>query len=578
MLKYSGDGTLSSVDHTDQHILEQYIGRLAEDFEFFCQELWVAVGLPDLAQHQREFARWLQHGPRRRGIRAFRGASKTWVTLAYCIWRLFKDPNDRVMVVSKSEKHARDSLYMVRKWIGQVKWLQHLSPDKRAGHRDSSTKFDVGPSEVDRTPSFVAASITGQIQGSRSNCIIADDCETPENTMTLEQRDRLRERVKEFDNILIPGGDIIFLGTPGHMESLYTKLADSGFTFKAWPVRLPITEELIPDLADELQDRLDKGESPGSPVWPERFHTEELIEREASEGRSTFGMQYMMLTHLGDGLQYPLILRDFIVFPVQRDKAPLTIAWGTTNDRGGSTRCEDIISLGFGTDGFYSPIMYDKDWDTYSGTKMWIDPSGRGIDKTAYAIVSHLNGNLFVKAVGGFDGGYSTEVLEGLAYQARQHGAREIFVEDNFGQGMFRQLFEPVLQRHFVERGSEEHPDGWGATIEGVRAVGQKELRIITALEPIMNQKRLILHPDVAANEELQRQLTRITRERNCLRHDDEVESLAMCVKQWQEIMNSDPERGASEKRQRWIDEKVNEHYAAMGLVQKQKNRWFQHH
>lgn len=569
---------MPDINSSEQAVLEAYIERLATEFEFFAEQLWEEIGMPELAQHQREIAGWLQYGPRRRGVRAFRGASKTWVTLAYCIWRLFKDPNDRIMVVSKSEKHARDSLYMVRKWIGQVEWLQHLAPDKRSGHRDSSTKFDVGPSEVDRTPSFVAASITGQIQGSRSNCIIADDCETPENTMTLEQRDRLRERVKEFDNILIPGGDIVFLGTPGHMESLYTKLAESGFSFKAWPVRLPTIAETIPDLADELTARLEDGEPAGSPIWPERFNTEELTEREASEGRSTFGMQYMMLTHLGDGLQYPLVLRDIMVFPVQRDKAPLTIAWGTTNDRGGSTRCEDIPSLGFGTDGYYSPIMYDNDWSTYSGTKMWIDPSGRGTDLTGYAIVSHLNGTLFVKAVGGFEGGYSAEALEGLAYQARLHGAREIFVEDNFGQGMFRQLFEPVLQRHFVERGSDEYPDGWGATIDGVRAVGQKEVRIITSLEPVMNQKRLVMHPDVAKDEGLQRQLTRITRERNCLRHDDLIESLAMCVKQWEESLNSDPERGASRKRQEWIDEKVKKHYAAMGLETTDGDRWFKHH
>lgn len=563
---------------SDEKVLEAYVTKLAGDFEFFAEQLWDSIDMPDIAEHQRHIAQWLQYGPRRRGVRAFRGASKTWVTLAYCIWRLFCDPNERVMVVSKSEKHARDSLYMVRNWIGQVPWLQHLSPNKKSGHRDSSTKFDVGPSEIDRTPSFTAASITGQIQGSRSTCIIADDCETPENTMTLEQRDRLRERVKEFDNILIPGGDIIFLGTPGHMESLYTKLAESGYTFKSWPAKLPSTDEMVDDLSDELRDMLEAGVEVGTPVWPERFTTEELLEREASEGRSTFGMQYMMLTHLGDGLQYPLVLRDFIVFPVQRNKAPLTIAWGTTNDRGGSTRCEDIPSLGFGTDGYYSPIMYDNDWTEYTGTKMWIDPSGRGADKTAYCIVSHLNGTLFVKALGGFDGGYSTQVLEGLAYQAKQHGAREIFVEDNFGQGMFRQLFEPVLQRHFAERGSEEYPDGWGATLEGVRVIGQKEVRIITSLEPVMNQKRLVLHPDVARNEELQRQLTRITRERNCLRHDDEVESLAMCVKQWEDIMNTDSARGANRKRQEWIDEKLNEQYEAMGIIARNENRWFQHH
>jgi len=559
----------------NQKQLEAYVGRLATDFPFFSQELWDAIEMPELAEHQRQMAVWLQEGPRRRGIRAFRGASKTWVTLAYCLWKLFCDPNERILMVSKSEKHSRQSLFMVRRWISQVPWLQHLQPDTRGGQRDSATQFDVGPAPNDRTPSFTAAAIQSQITGVRSSCIVSDDVESPTNTVSLEQRERLRELVKEYENIIIPSGDIIYLGTPHHQESLYDKLAESGYVFRAWPARLPGPEEMIRDLAPELQERLSEGDPVGASVWPERFTETDLMEREAAEGRSTFLMQYMMVTHVGDGNQYPLRLTDLVVFPVQRDKAPLTIAWGQTNDRGGTTRCEDIRSLGFGTDGFFSPIMYDSDWSGYTGTKMWIDPSGRGADKTAYAIVGHLNGTLYVKAVGGFDGGYSAKVLEGLAYQAKLHNVREIYIEDNFGQGMFAQLFAPVLQRHFVEE-SDEYPKGWGATIDGVRVSGQKEIRIITALEPVMNQHKLVFHPDVARNEELQRQMTRITRMRHCLKHDDELEALAMCVKQWEESMATDPERGASRHREDEIERLLNEQYAAMGKT-RVGPRWFQH-
>ena len=108
----------------------ELISRLANDFEFFLETLWTEIGLPPIAEHQRWIARFLQDGPRRRGIRAFRGASKTFVTLGYATWRLFRNPNERVLIISKSEKHSKDSLYMVRKWIGQVPWLQHMTPDR----------------------------------------------------------------------------------------------------------------------------------------------------------------------------------------------------------------------------------------------------------------------------------------------------------------------------------------------------------------------------------------------------------------------------------------------------------------
>ena len=558
--------------------LRAYVGKLAGSFVFFAQELWKAIDMPELADHQCQIAEWLQEGPRRRGVRAFRGASKTWVTLAYCAWRLFLDHNCRILLVSKSEKHSKDSLYMLRRWVGQVPFLQHLTPDRRGGQRDSATKFDVGPAENDRTPSFTAASITGQITGTRANVIVSDDAETSENTLTLEMRDRLREQVKEFENILIPGGDIIILGTPHHQESLYTKLSDSGYIFKAWPARYPSEEEKIDDLYDTLLERLDNGSvSPGDSTWPSRFTDEELAEREASEGRSTFGMQYQMLTHLGDGLEYPLRLRDLVVMPVQRDDAPLTVAWGTTNDRGGTTRIEDIASLGFGTDGYYAPIMYSQDWRPYSGCKMWIDPSGKGADKTAFAIVSHLNGYLWVKAVGGLEGGYSNQTLEALAFHAREHRVREIFIEDQFGAGMMVELFRPILARHFLPEDSEEAPDGWAASVEGIRVSGQKELRIITALEPVMNQHRLVLDHEVARNQELQRQLTRITRQRNCLRHDDELEAMAMAVKMWEDVMAVDPAANEQRRLEEEMHERILDQYREMGLSFGSKARWFEH-
>lgn len=554
----------------------QYVERLAGDFSFFLHELWISVGLPPPAEHQNQIAKYLQSGPRRRGVRAFRGASKTWVTLAYSLWRLFRDPNERVMIVSKSEKHSKDSLHMARKWIGSVPWLSHLEPDKGKNQRDSAVQFDVGPSSSDRTPSFSAYGVGGQITGARSSVIISDDVETAQNTLTLELRSRLREEIKELDSVIIPGGDIIILGTPHHEESLYDKLASSGYAFQSWPARFPTQKERVPDLSPEIIDAIDADESlVGRGIWAERFDEEELIEREASLGRSTFAMQYMMITELGDELKYPLKLSDLMVFPVQRDKAPMTIAWGMTNDRGGTTRCQDIPSLGFGTDGCYAPIMYDNEWGKYTGTKAWIDPSGRGKDRTAICIVSHLNGTLYIHETIGVSAGYSHETLVLLATLCRTYGVREVYIEDNFGQGMFAELFRPVL-RSFFQDPCDAYPDGWGASIDSVRVSGQKEIRIINSLEPGFNSHRIVVSPKVAENQDLQRQITRITRQRGCLQHDDEIDAMASCVAQWREVLSIDPGDAVEARKDRWIEDQLDAHYKATGRT-KPGPRWFDH-
>ena len=545
----------------------QYIERLAKEFPFFLEELWHEIGLKSIPKHHLDISEYLQNGHNRRGILAWRGASKTWITIAYCCWRLFTNAkHERITYVSKSERAAKESLYLARKWIGQARFLQHLVPDRKGGQRDSALMFDVNGTEPDRTPSFCAYGVTGQITGSRSTCIIADDIETSENTLTLDMRKRLRDQVAEFENILIPGGDIIYLGTPHHEETVYEHLIRGGYHFNAWPVSHPGEDGFGCPLGPMFAEM-----QPGELCWPERFNREELAAREAAEGRSKYRMQYLLTWRVGDENKTPLRLSDFIVFAMDRDKAPMTIAWGSTNSAGQSTRIESIPSLGFGSDGYQAPIMFDKEWAKYSGTRMWVDPSGKGEDETAFAIVSHMNGYLWCKAVGGLPGGYSPSTLENLVRMAKVHGVTDVYVEDNFGQGMMAQLLEPYLQREFTEPGTDAlDPNGWICSIQTVRVSGQKEVRIIDNLEPILNQHRLVIHPEVAQDEVLQHQLTRITRQRGCLDHDDRVEALAMAVWCWRQDMAVDPTRATEKARQRMIDQALREMNSG-----KQKPRWF---
>ena len=136
-----------------------------------------------------------------------------------------------------------------------------------------------------------------------------------------------------------------------------------------------------------------------------------------------------------------------------------------------------------------------------------------------------------------------------------------IQVEDFGVQAMFVQLMLPVLQRFFLEPGEDPaFPDGWKCAIEPCKLPHiQKELRIIGYLEPVMNQHRLIVSRQVAANHELQRQLTRITRTRNCLGHEDELESLANAVGQWAPVLNTDSNRMAERKREEAYNQRLAE-------------------
>lgn len=559
-----------------------YLTRLVSDFVFFCEQLWIDRKLDAVAplgDVERDICRYAAYGPQRQVVLAPRGFGKTHlVTGGLACWDLYCNPQHKILIVSKSETEAKKTLRLVREWIEHVAFLKHLCPDR--DQRDSATQFDVGPAKSDRTPSVTAKGIDGQIEGTRAHRLIADDVETTGNTKTLDSRHDLAHRVMEFTSIATYGKRLInYVGTPHHEESLYLspdKLPARNYAVRTWPLLYPHPTEKVVGLAPMLQKRLDDGVSkPGDIVCPYRFDQQYITERRA-EGRTYFAMQQMLVADLGDTLRYPLQLRDLIVFPVNRDRAPATIQWGTSNAFGASTRIEDILSLGFDRDGFYHPIFYDPAAQKYSGTKMWIDPAGRGADSTGYSIIAQLNGYLWVKACGGLTGGYEPQTLEKLAQLAKLHRARNIYCEDNFGQGMFVQLFEPVLAKHFIRTGDPNHIDNWSTSIETVRVTGQKEVRIIDALEPVMNQHRLVVDIDVAKNEIWQRQLTRITRQRNSLEHEDELESMAMCVAMWQDAMNQNPQKSAERKADQLIDDQLKAHRQAMG-VQTVEPNWVTH-
>jgi predicted phage terminase large subunit-like protein len=79
---------------------------------------------------------------------------------------------------------------------------------------------------------------------------------------------------------------------------------------------------------------------------------------------------------------------------------------------------------------------------------------------------------------------------------------------------------------------------------------GQKEVRILDCLEPIVNNHRLVVAHDVAKQKELMYQFTHLTRDHGSLAHDDEIEALWGAVSQFTAMVSLDPEQKDMERRE----------------------------
>lgn len=531
--------------------------------------VWKHLGLPEPTPVQYDIANYLQNGPRRSVIEAFRGVGKSWITSAFVCWLILNNPQLKILVVSASKERADAFSTFVKRLINEIPMLQHLKPQD--GQRDSVIAFDVGPATPDHSPSVKSVGITGQITGSRADILIADDVEVPNNSSTQMMRDKLSEAVKEFDAILKPGGRILYLGTPQTEMSLYNQLPERGYEVRIWPALYPELQQVIKyqgKLAPMITKALEaSSDNAGMPTDPRRFDEKDLMERKSSYGKAGFALQFQLDTSLSDADRYPLKVSDLVIQNLNPTMGHLKVAWAAAPE----LCINDLPNVALTGDRFYRPMWHADDMSEYTGAVMSIDPSGRGKDETGYAVVKALAGNLFLTEAGGITGGYELETLEALAYAAKRNQVKYIVIEANFGDGMFTQLLKPVLARIYP------------CTVEEVKHSTQKEARIIDTLEPVMSSHRLIVDQRVIQKDfdtakdikySLFYQLTRITRERGALVHDDRLDALAIAVNYWVESMARDNNKAASEIKGLAIDRELKKFMGGILGMKPKGNSW----
>ena len=533
--------------------LEQLEQKIQSDFRVFLTLVWKELDLPKPTRAQLCIAEYLQHGPKRLQISAFRGVGKSWITAAFVLWTLYKDPDRKVMVISASKERADNFSIFCQKLILDIAWLNHLGP-KDADQRWSRISFDVGPAKPHQAPSVKSVGITGQMTGSRAHLMIFDDVEVPGNSATDMQREKLLQLVTEAESILTPDDDsrILFLGTPQTTFTVYRKLAERSYRPFVWPARYPKNDSGYEGLlAPQLVADLEKGVERGTPT-DTRFSDLDLMEREAAMGRSNFQLQFMLDTSLSDAEKFPLKFADLIVTSIGTECAE-RYAWSSDP----RYMIKDLNPVGLPGDRFYGPMFIDEGMCDFNETIVSVDPSGRGSDETVACVLSQANGYVFVRDMRAYKDGYSDDTLSDIVRLGKKYKASRLLVESNFGDGMICELFN----RHIQQQSA-------GFSTEEVRATVRKEERIIDTLEPVMNQHKLIIDPkvfeyDYSSNPEappekrleymLGYQMSRMCREKGAVKHDDRIDSLSQGV-QWfiDSLAQSAHKAQAMRKHEEW--------------------------
>lgn len=558
---------LASKRWDDLDLLQEHYAEF-DDFLIDVIEGFMKFTCSDI---QLDIGNWIAHGPQYRMVQAQRGQAKTTITAAYAVWRMIHDPTTRVLIISAGSDMATEIANWIIQIINGMDVLECLRPDRSAGDRSSVTAFDIhhslkGP---EKSASITCIGITSNMQGKRADLLIADDIESAKNSQTATQRARIHHLTLDFVSINSTG-DIVWLGTPQSIDSVYNTLPGRGTSIRIWPGRYPTAKELpdydgflAPLLLERIQrnPRLQTGGGPtgdrGQPIDPVLLGEDTLTKKEIDQGAAYFQLQHMLSTKLADNDRFPLktSLIRVVGFDREERTGPMTLGFIRTE--------QNQITLPEGH------TLKDKMYRVQEATEvsdigayhMYVDPSGGGAngDEMSYAITGFLAGRVMLVASGGVPGGLTEIQTDWLTNIVIKWKPQTIAVEKNYGNGALHQVWLPKLRAAQAKAGHKQ------SDVEEVWSTGQKELRIIDTLEPIIGGGKFVMHEDVIQEDwdqcqkypaDLRQtysmlwQLARLTRDRGSLIHDDRLEAVAGSAQHWVEYLSVDEEKAKAKSRQ----------------------------
>lgn len=533
------------------HILQ----REYANFIPFLEEVMFELGF-ETTDVQREIAGFMEFGPQYLMVQAQRGQAKTTVAAAFAVWCLMHSPAHRVLVLSAGGNQASDIATLIVRLIMTMDILECMRPDKMAGDRTSTEKFDIHHSlkGTDKSASVECHGIDSNLQGLRADLILADDVESGKNSATQVQRAKLLHITKDFTSINSTGR-IIWLGTPQTLESIYNSLESRGVTIRIWPGRYPTETQvafygnrLAPGILQRLKanPRLGSGGGllgdQGQPMDPVILDEEKLQAKELDQGQAYFQLQHMLNTTLSDAMRYPLKPSLLTIMRAAGLRWPLQIIRGMLDT---AVRHFNIATHAFT---MMAPHEVSPETGTLESIWAYVDPAAGGAngDETAWAIGGILSGNIVLLSAGGIPGGYTLDKMEYLAKLMKKWNVGGVTIEKNMGFGAFREVWLPILRQHHQ------------CDVQDDLVTGQKEARIIATLSPVMGRGALIIseevidedrdtisryNPSMQQSYSLFYQLAKMTSARQALVHDDRADALEGLVRHFQAALARDQEK-----------------------------------
>jgi hypothetical protein len=263
---------------------------LRTDLAYFAEEILNM----EISDHHKSWSR-LVAKHKKLAIEAPRDHGKSFMfSFAYAIWRAYFNwiPSSLAVssdfksiprvsigyIFSNTQDQSIKLLELVKREIEDNPKLEHLIP----ADKDVWSKTEIRLSNG----AAIRARGWGQsVRGAHPVWIVADDCLNDETIYSeLTRNKQIDYFFSAVTPMLVPGGQLIVVGTPFHREDLYQRLSENpAYHFHRSPA-------------------LDAG---GAPLWPTRYTKEMLVQRKQEVGSVRFSREYLCLPISDESSLFP---------------------------------------------------------------------------------------------------------------------------------------------------------------------------------------------------------------------------------------------------------------------------------
>lgn len=262
-----------------------------------------------VAEHHEEWSELLNSHDRL-CIEAPRDHGKTFFfDFAYPIWQAWKQPGGAGYIFSATQPQAERILDAIKLELENNPRLQHLIPKRKDKWSGSAIRLANGHT-------IHARGFGTKVRGAHPRWIVVDDGLNDETAYSeTVRRKQLDYFYNAISNMIIPGGQIIVVGTPFHMSDLYANLEkNEEYFFRRYQA---VSKD-------------------GLPLWPERYSADRLERKKREIGSIRFTREFQCLAMADDMSLFP---RSFFMGePVEQYKITLGMPVSFWDQMGVTTR------------------------------------------------------------------------------------------------------------------------------------------------------------------------------------------------------------------------------------------------